>query len=84
MNSRFFLGVLLSTTILMVAACSSSSEAEKHNDAGFELFQQGRLEEAVAEFTKAIQVDPNFGVAYHNRGAAYGRLGQHPRAIQEF
>ena len=41
-----------------------SSEAEKHNDAGLNLLEQGLYEDAIAELDEAIRIDPQYAVAY--------------------
>jgi tetratricopeptide (TPR) repeat protein len=60
------------------------SKAEEHYNVGVELESQGRLKEAIAEYDKALHLDPNFSLAYNNRGAAYANLGQFQRAIQDY
>ena len=39
---------------------------------------------AAQEFTKAIELDPDYAAAYYNRGFAYGKLGQYQRGIEDF
>lgn len=53
-------------------------------------FEQGnanlaarRFTEAVADYTRAIQIDPGFVNAYNNRGIAYKRLNQFDKAIED-
>jgi len=51
--------------------------AETHNGLGYVLSRQGRTDEAVAEFEKAIDLDARFTPAYNNLAetlAAQGRL----------
>jgi tetratricopeptide (TPR) repeat protein len=60
------------------------SKAEEHYNVGVELESQGRLKEAIAEYDKTLHLDPNFALAYNNRGAAYANLGQFQRAIQDY
>ncbi|MBI5892319.1 MAG: tetratricopeptide repeat protein, partial [Deltaproteobacteria bacterium] len=36
------------------------------------------------DFNKVIALDPNYAKAYYNRGLAYGKKGQHDRAIEDF
>ena len=59
-------------------------EAFRHHDIGANLLRQRHLEEAITEFDIAISLDPNFAVAYNNRGIAYKRLGQPERAMEDF
>ena len=42
------------------------------------------MEEALAEYTEAIRLDPNFSVAYFNRGQTYFALGQPEKAVQDY
>lgn len=39
---------------------------------------------AIAEFTRALEMDPGFAKAYINRGNAYFFKGQHDQAISDF
>jgi Flp pilus assembly protein TadD len=50
--------------------------AETHNGLGYVLARQGRTDEAVAEFRKAIDVDPKFTPAYNNLAEALVKQGK--------
>jgi Flp pilus assembly protein TadD len=50
--------------------------AETHNGLGYVLARQGRTDEAVAEFQKAIDVDPKFTPAYNNLAEALAKQGK--------
>ncbi len=54
--------------------------AASMTERGIALFSQGRFQEAVDQFTKAIALDPKYRLAWERRAEAYGRLG---RAEQE-
>ena len=43
---------------------------------GVSLFNQGRFQEAIDQFTKAIALDPDYKEAWERRAEAYGRLGR--------
>ena len=43
---------------------------------GMALFGQGRVQEAIDQFTKAIALDPQYKLAWEQRAEAYGRLGR--------
>ena len=84
------LAIVLVITVglaLMLSACGGGdeaeeaadgglSEAEKHYNAGVDLQEQGRLEEAIAEYDEAIRLNPQDTDASVNRGVAYRDLGQ--------
>ena len=46
---------------------------------GVSLFNQGRFQEAIDQFTKAIALDPNYREAWERRAEAYGRMGRSER-----
>jgi len=80
--------VVLSLIVLALAvACTSSDEAEQRLNEGLEAAEAGRLEEAVALFTEAIELEPNdvnlSARAYLNRAAAYGDLGRFGDAVDD-
>jgi tetratricopeptide (TPR) repeat protein len=51
---------------------------------GSAYLQAGDYEDAVKDFTNAIDNDPNFADAYYSRGRALGRIGKHEQAIADF
>lgn len=50
--------------------------AETHNGLGYVLARQGRADEAIAEFRKAIDADPKFTPAYNNIADALAKQGK--------
>ena len=46
---------------------------------GVALFNQGRIQEAIDQFTKAIALDPNYVDAWAGRAEAYAQLGRGTR-----
>ena len=51
---------------------------------GFDHLSRGQLDQAIAEFSKALANNPKFAEPYINRGLAYGRKGQYDLAIADF
>ena len=45
---------------------------------------KGQYDRAIANYDKAIKLDPKFAIAYNNRGIAYGQKGDDDRAIADF
>ena len=84
MRVRLLVSALAHTLILAALACSGLSESGEHYNAGVALQQQGRLEDAVAEYDQAIRLSPQFADAYLNRGLAYIQLEQYERAVQGY
>jgi len=42
------------------------------------------VNDAIQDFNKAIEINPNFQAAYYSRGIAKGRLGEYKNAIQDY
>src|SRR3989440_11659736 len=51
---------------------------------GVALAQQGRLDEAIAEFSKALQLHPTYTSAYSNLANAYHAKGRLPEALAAY
>lgn len=54
--------------------------AETYYNRGLEHSRKGEHKLAVKNFTKAIQLKPDYADAYYNRGGAYLRLGEREKA----
>jgi len=50
---------------------------------GIELFDLGRVQESVDQFTKAIALDPNFKMAWERRAESYAKLGRGEEAAED-
>ena len=55
----------------MLFALACTNPALEHVQQGTAYREQGKFDEAIAEYTKAIELDPDLAVAYNNRGCAY-------------
>lgn len=60
-----------------------SDAGQQHFDKGYELYKADRYDEAVVEFTKTIEIDPNYPDAHYNRGVSYYVLKQYDLAIAD-
>ena len=47
-------------------------------------WQIGKTDKAIADYSKAIEIDPKYAEAYCNRGVAYGKIEQWDKAIADF
>ena len=50
---------------------------------GFACADRGEYDQAIADFTAAIELHPQYAQAYNNRGLAYLRQGDYDRAIAD-
>jgi serine/threonine protein kinase len=51
---------------------------------GIACLEEQNYPEAIENFTKAINVNPDYGEAYNNRGIAYAAHGAHARAMADY
>ncbi len=81
---KFTLLLLVTALILggLSASCGSAPVEEPFKK-GVTLFNEGQLDEAIVEFTKAIEIDPNHAWAYVNRANAYAEKGEYKKAMTD-
>jgi tetratricopeptide (TPR) repeat protein len=60
------------------------TEAGPYFKKGFELQKAGKDQEAVAQYSQAVVIDPSHTEAFTCRGLAYNALGQYDKAIADF
>jgi tetratricopeptide (TPR) repeat protein len=56
--------------------------AEDHYYAGIDFFGEGKLLEAIAEYTHALELDPKFSDALHGLAQAYHAQQEFDRSIE--
>src|SRR5512134_3764066 len=59
------------------------SDAGAHNNLGVLYYQKGLVEEAIAEFVRALELDPKMQVAQANLDIAYRDSGHYDRRITD-
>ena len=78
---------LLTLLIVLAAACSTlggrPEAADEHFDAGFELSGRHAWTAAIARFDAAIDLDPDFALAYDYRARAQLEFGNFDAAIAD-
>ncbi len=75
-------------SVLIVGVFSSFVWCEPVKDSHFEqgnsYLREGRYEEAISEYKKAIRIAPNNASLYYNLGFTYNKLGQYQQAVKYF
>jgi len=64
-------------------ACTSDN-AIAHDGLGYVLLQNGKTDEALWHFQKALQISPNFAQAHYNLGIALFKMGSVDEAIVHY
>ena len=60
------------------------SAAQKAADRGGEFLFEGQYDKAIATYTEAIELNPDFAEAYLNRGISFSATKQYEKAIEDF
>ena len=60
------------------------TKAEQYVDTGKTLYDQGKFEEACAEYEKATQIQPRYALAYYQWGKALDSLERYDEAIEKY
>ena len=58
--------------------------AVAYNNRGNVYRNLGQYQQAIADYDKAIELNPNDAVAHNNRGHAYADQGQYQQTIADF
>ena len=72
-------------SICFICATSSAADVKTSSwvEKGVALVVEGKYNEAIEAFNKAIELNPKDAVAYNNRGAAYGQTGNYKQQIED-
>ncbi len=80
----------MSKILILIAALFLSGTsvyaqtAEVYDNRGYADYMQGNLSQAIADYTKAIKIKPNYEKAYRHRGIAYYAQGNITQAISDY
>ena len=80
-NHRFDVTSWLLVAALLVVTCGCKMRANQHNAAGLQAYQAGQVSQAINEFQRALNVDPQNANALYNLGASYAKLGKESRNV---
>ena len=91
-NARYNLGVALgdadeldeARACLQAVIEAEPERAEAYNSLGYLTNRQGRPEEAIADFERAIELRADYAQAHFNLGMTLLQLGDYPRGFAEY
>ncbi len=81
MKKRVF---LMATIFTLVAACTFGQNARKSYKAGMEFVDNLKYEDAIVQFTSAINLEPSNPDYYYARGQAYEKMLKYTEAKADF
>ena len=93
MRNSLCKSMMVISIIIIPILFSYASAQHKHNESGdakfyfkrgVTSFEKGQYDQAISDFTKAIEIDPGYAKARNNRGIAYLGKGQYDQAASDF
>ena len=81
MKKRIF---FLATMMTLVAICSFGQSARKYYKAGTEFIENLKYDDAIAQFTSAIGLEPSNPDYYYARGQAYEKQSKYTEAKADY
>jgi len=79
-------GILLGVTVLLVLFLLAQRMGgyKYYHVKGFKLYRQGKYSEAIESLNKAIELYPQYAVAYYRIGLAFFEQGKYDEAIKHY
>lgn len=85
MKSCICIIALICFSVILVAGKGYTQEsADLAYQKGASYLKQNKLDEAIGEFSKAIEINPRSDKAYYDRGRAYDAKGELDKAIEDY
>jgi tetratricopeptide (TPR) repeat protein len=88
LNAKSAIAYTLRGKAIMASLFNVDNRSENFNTITFSSLKKDapvqRIDEAIADYNQAIQLDPRFVMAYHRRGHAYNEKGDKDRAIADY
>jgi tetratricopeptide (TPR) repeat protein len=80
--SKKTLRIALPIVLFFLFSCGK--DAAFYVNRGNDSANKGKYDQAISDYTKALEINPMHAEAYNNRGLAYGQKGQYDQAISDF
>ncbi len=80
---RWCWGMLLAISVAFNLVASYERSADFHHNLGFVLSRKGQVDEAIAQFRKALEIRPNYSEAHVSLGTALLQKGQVDEVIAQ-
>ena len=79
-----FVTIAILGPLLVAAGCDNQDTARQALERGNSYYEQEDFESAIAAYTEAIRLKPDYAVAYNARGLAYEERGDKTKAEKDF
>jgi tetratricopeptide (TPR) repeat protein len=77
------LAIILLAWVYTFYGIKCPRDPEAYLNRGITYGEKGQLDQAILDFTKALEINSRFGDAYYNRGLAYNKKGRYDLAISD-
>jgi tetratricopeptide (TPR) repeat protein len=84
MNARYLSALLVVVVVFGWSSTVRSQTASELFDQGVAAHGQGRYEQAIELYDRALELDPNFSEAFRKRGLSYRELGDYDRCFADY
>jgi len=79
MLKKYYISIAILLFLILsinISGCSQGKDATQLNNDGMALYHQGKYDEAIKMFDKAIEVNPKDPYPWHNKGLALEKQGK--------
>jgi tetratricopeptide (TPR) repeat protein len=83
---RKFIFILVLMVALLAARQAWTAEvgtAQYYNNRGWDYGAKGQHDQAITDYTKALEIDPRYDIAYNNRAVAFFTKKAYDRAWED-
>jgi tetratricopeptide (TPR) repeat protein len=88
MNLFFRIIFKIFLVLIIAIGCVTTQEVKKdadfYNNQGVAYDDKGQFDKAIANYNKAIELDPKHAMAYYNRGNSYYDKREYDKAISDY
>ena len=83
-RARHFLAITISIVCIVYLLSACDGNPTFHNSMGNSYYKKGKLDQAIAKYQKALEIDPNFVAAHNDLGMVYFKQGNLDQAIAKY
>jgi len=82
--NRGILSLLCIVLLSGIVLCNADRTASDWNSMGESYYNNGNYDDAIAAYSNAVDINPNFAEAWNNLGLAYEMVGRYNDAVSAF
>ncbi len=79
--------LLIVMVLLLAAGCATVqtelNDAKAYLNRGVAYQRKSQYDQAISDYTKALEINPRYALAYYNRALAYENTGQYDKAWED-